>query len=115
MATDVQVHPYRWTEDDTGPPIDGQLGTVAVPVDITGHTFTLEITRPTTVLTKAGEIVGAAALGTFRFGGTADPDPWVTGDFVPGEKQICEVKVTDAASVLVSSEKFAINVDKKIS
>lgn len=116
MATDLPVHPYRYTEDDTGPPIDGQLGPVASPVDIVGHTFALQIVRPpgSSVLTKVGAIVGVTTLGTFRYGAFGDPDPWIAGDLVAGEKQKCKSVVTDGNGTIVSSQEFVINVDKKL-
>ncbi len=106
MATDLQVFPGRFTEANEGPPMTGRVGTGTT--DITGWVFSLRIKRPgTTVLVKAGTIT-VAATGDFTFG------DWATSDLVAGEKQLCEVEVTDAGGILVSSEKFVIGVDKRV-
>lgn len=78
------------------------------PYDISGHTITLHIRRPSpsTVLVKTVTIVDGPA-GEWKV-------VWSAGDLVLGTNQLCEIQDTDGDGRPLTSEKFLIDVVEQI-
>lgn len=75
------------------------------PYDITGHTITLRMKRPSPspLLIKTAVITDAES-GQGKF-------VWAVGDLVAGGNQQCEIRDVDADNRPLTSEKFTIDVE----
>ncbi len=103
----VPTHPYVYTEGDQRPPLQGIVGPVASPTDITGYTITLKLKRPTpsTLLTKVA-VITSAVNGEFEF-------QWAAADLVEGLGQLAEVE-TDDGSGEIETKRFLLDVTESI-
>ncbi len=102
MSDEIPIFPVTFTEGDRRPEINGTL----CGVDLTGHTITLHVDRPTTVLVKSATAVDLTQ-GQFKF-------EWSASDLVAGCGQLAEVQIVDTAGKPLTSKKFIINVNEQI-
>lgn len=94
----MQAWPSSFTEGDTLPPLLGET-----EFSLSGYTVTLKVARPSTTLTKTATITGDK---TFSI-------PWVTGDLVVGQNQVCQISFSSVAG-LITAPKFLISVESRL-
>ena len=100
----IESFPHRFTAGDRLPEITGEYeDSAGNAIDITNFTITLQVDRPTTLLTVTATITDAVN-GLFKFEWTAD-------DLVEGNNQLATVKIVNVAGLPVTSEKFYLDVD----